>query len=129
MYIHNALSHRQLRLANNSEGTIVILVLQWMFTLYTPAIDCELPPHAISSVLNSVIVMMILRLYAMWNRSKIILGVLLLIYIPVNIIGFVFSGVFYNPNTYLSGMCESLPDINEMLIKTTGVIAIHRLLQ
>ena len=111
MCIHNALPHCQLRLANNSEGTIYFLVLQWTLTLYMLAVDRELPPRAISSVLNSVIVMMILRVYAMWNRSKIVLGALLLIYVSLAIIGFVFTGVLDNPNTYLSGMCENLPDI------------------
>ena len=112
MCIYNALSRRQLgRLANNSEGTIYFLVMQWMFQLYILVVDRKVPPDAISSVLNSVIVMMTLRVYAMWNRSKIILGVLLLIYVPINIIGCVFIGVFDDPNTYLSGMCENLPDI------------------
>ena len=111
MCIHNALSHRQLMLANNSKGTVSFLLSQWIGTVYFLAVDRESPPRAIYSVLNSVIVMMLLRVYAMWNRSKIILGVLLLIYIPLNIISFVFAGVFNNPNTYLSGMCEDLPDI------------------
>ena len=111
MCIHNALSHRQLMLANNSKGTIYIIVLQWVLVLYMLVVDRESPSRAISCVLHSVIVMMLLRVYAMWNRSKIILGVLLLIYIPLNIIIFVFAGVFNNPNTYLSGMCENLPDI------------------
>ena len=111
MCIYNALSHRQLMLANNSKGTIYIIVLQWVFTLWILAVDRESPPRAFSSVLHSVIVMMLLRVYAMWNRSKIILGVLLLTYASQSIISFVFSGVFNNPNTYLSGMCENLPDI------------------
>ena len=111
MYIHNALSHCQLRLANNSEGTIFYLVLQWMSTLYMLAVDRESPPRVISAALNSVIVMMILRVFAMWNRSKIILGILLLVYIPLGIFDFVFSGFFTNTDTYLSGMCENSPGI------------------
>ena len=79
--------------------------------MYVLAVDREPPPRAIYSVLNSVIVMMLLRVYAMWSRSKTILGVLLLIYASNSIISFVFSGVLNNPNTYMSGMCESLPDI------------------
>ena len=85
--------------------------MQWIGTLYILAVDRESPPGAISSVLNSAIVMMLLRVYAMWNRSKFILRVLLLIFIPLNIIGFVLTGVLDNPNTYLSGMCENLLDI------------------
>ena len=113
MCVHSALSHRQLRPANNSEGTIFFLVLQWTLTLYFLAVDRESPPCSISSVLNAVIVMMILRVYAMWNRSKIILGVLLLIFIPLNILIFVLTGVLNNPNTYLSSMCENLLDGRE----------------
>ena len=46
---------------------------------------------------------MILRVYAMWNRSRIILCVLLLIYIPGVIMNFVVVGIYMNPVTYLSG--------------------------
>jgi hypothetical protein len=45
---------------------------------------------------------MILRVYAMWNRSKRIIFFLLCIYVPQIIIDLVFAGVYYNPNTRLS---------------------------
>jgi len=47
---------------------------------------------------------MILRVYAMWNQSKQILWVLLFIYVPQVILALVMNGIFYNPNTYLSGV-------------------------
>ena len=51
----------------------------------------------------SITVVMILRVYAMWNRSKMILCLLLFIYVPQVIVSFVFAGL-YNTGTYLSGM-------------------------
>ena len=47
---------------------------------------------------------MILCVYAMWNQSKRILYILLFTYVPQVIVSFVFTGVYDNPNTYLSGM-------------------------
>jgi hypothetical protein len=47
---------------------------------------------------------MILRVYTMWNQSKMILYILLFIYVPQAIISFVGEGIYNNPNTYLSGM-------------------------
>jgi hypothetical protein len=51
--------------------------------------------------------MMILRVYAMWNRSKWILYSLLLIYVPQVIVFFIFTGIYDNPNTYLSGVSQA----------------------
>ena len=47
---------------------------------------------------------MILRVYAMWGRSKMILAALLLIYVPEVVIACIFTGIDYNPNAYFSGM-------------------------
>lgn len=58
--------------------------------------------------LRSVTVVIILRIYAMWNQSKTILGLLLCVFVPETIIAFVFAGVNDNPNTYMSGMSEIL---------------------
>ncbi|KAF8122304.1 hypothetical protein EV363DRAFT_1182981 [Boletus edulis] len=44
---------------------------------------------------------MILRVYAMWNRSRTILCVLLLVYIVQTIITIVFEGIYDNPYTRL----------------------------
>ena len=46
---------------------------------------------------------MILRVYAMWSRSRTILRVLLFIYIVQTISCVVYAVVYINPNTYLSG--------------------------
>ncbi|KAI9456173.1 hypothetical protein HD554DRAFT_2145903 [Boletus coccyginus] len=45
---------------------------------------------------------MILRVYAMWNQSKLILCTLLFIYMPQVIISLVIVGIYDNPKTYLS---------------------------
>ena len=50
---------------------------------------------------------MILRVYAMWNRSKRILYILLFIYVPQIIMFFVFTGIYINPSASLSGMYVS----------------------
>ena len=50
---------------------------------------------------------MILRVYAMWNRSIRILYILMFIYVPQMIGSFVFQGVYNNPNIYLSGMSQA----------------------
>ena len=47
---------------------------------------------------------MILRVYAMWKQSKWILYFLLFIYVPQAIVSFIFTGIYNNPNIYLSGM-------------------------
>ena len=48
--------------------------------------------------------MMILRVYTMWNRSRTILRVLLLIYVVQTTTSFIYAGIYFNPNTHLSGM-------------------------
>ena len=47
---------------------------------------------------------MILRVYAMWNRSKWILYILLFAYVPQVIISFIFTGAFETPHTLISGV-------------------------
>ena len=50
---------------------------------------------------------MILRVYAMWNQSKMILYILLFIYVPQVIVSFVAQGIYTNTNTCLSGMSQA----------------------
>ena len=89
--------------------------MQWTLLLYFAAVDRELPPlQYIPSVLSSVTVMMILRVYAMWNRSKMILGILLCIYVPQTITGFIFAGIYSNPNTYFSGTSGNPLDMSNL---------------
>ena len=59
---------------------------------------------------------MILRVYAMWNRSKRVLCVLLFIYVPQVILGIVIGVVYYNPDTYLSGMSQASHKPNQNLM-------------
>ena len=56
------------------------------------------------SILTSVAVLMLLRVYAIWGRSKWIIGVLLLLYIPTSIAQLVNVGMFSNPRAYNIGM-------------------------
>ncbi|KIJ64954.1 hypothetical protein HYDPIDRAFT_28298 [Hydnomerulius pinastri MD-312] len=50
---------------------------------------------------------MILRVYAMYNRSKLTLGIILGLYIPAVIAVFVCTAVYFNPETHLLGMLAS----------------------
>ena len=54
-----------------------------------------------------ITVVMILRVYAMWNRSRTILCVLLLIYVPSIIIVCVVVGIYGSPGNHLSGMSRA----------------------
>jgi hypothetical protein len=53
-------------------------------------------------------VTLILRVYAMYGRSRRILAILLLIYIPAVTIQFVLTAIFDNPKTNLYGMCATI---------------------
>ena len=84
------------------KGTAVNGVLDWGFLLFLNVADCELlfcvfwlPLIAIHTVV------MLLRVYAMWNRSKWILYLLLFVYVPQVIVSLVFAG-FYNNATGMS---------------------------
>jgi hypothetical protein len=59
---------------------------------------------------------MILRVYAMWNQSKMILYILSFINLSQVIISFVGEGIYNNPNTYLSGMSPANCELNWGLI-------------
>ena len=54
---------------------------------------------------------MILRVYAMWNRSKAILGVLLVIYVPQVLVNVVWEAVYANPGKSLSGMAWAQSEV------------------
>ena len=49
--------------------------------------------------------MMILRVYAMWNQSRKILCLLLLVYV-MQIVLSIITAVVYNPNTYMLGTSQ-----------------------
>jgi len=66
--------------------TAIYLVSSWEFIIFLAAAD----------------LVMILRVYAMWNQSKRILYILLFIYVSQVIVSFVRKGIYDNPNTYLS---------------------------
>jgi len=66
--------------------SITILVSGWAYVLFLSAAD----------------LVMILRVYAMWNRSRTILSILLFIYVPQTIVTVVLDGIYGRPNTYIS---------------------------
>ena len=57
--------------------------------------------------MSSITVVMILRVYAIWNQSKKILYTILFIYVPQVMISFIFTGIYDNPNTYFHGMSSA----------------------
>ncbi|KAF8126709.1 hypothetical protein EV363DRAFT_1523971 [Boletus edulis] len=67
-------------------STAMYQISGWGFVLFLSATD----------------LMMILRVYTMWNRSRTILSVLLFIYVPQTISSVILDGIYNNPNTYLS---------------------------
>ena len=56
---------------------------------------------------------LILRVYAIWDLSKRILYTLLFLYVPFVIVSLVLTGIYNNPHTYLSGVPRTL-----MLLQT-----------
>ena len=51
---------------------------------------------------------MILRVRAMYEGSRIVLGVLLLLYVPMIFLVAISTGIYNNPTTYLSGVCRPI---------------------
>ena len=88
----------------------MFLVSLWAFAVFLSAADRELPcPLTLSSsILLWVTVMMILRVYAMWNRSNSILCLLLFIYAVQTITTVLFIGTYNTPDTYFSGMSRAI---------------------
>jgi len=68
--------------------TAVSLVSDWEFAIFLAAAD----------------LVMILRVFAMWTQSKWIFYSLLFIYVPEAIVSLIFTGIYNNPNTYLSAL-------------------------
>ncbi|KIJ62486.1 hypothetical protein HYDPIDRAFT_30444 [Hydnomerulius pinastri MD-312] len=54
---------------------------------------------------------MILRVYAMYDLSKVVLGILLTLYIPFVIVLFVVTGIYNNPDTRLSVADTDIVDV------------------
>ncbi|KAF8552119.1 hypothetical protein OG21DRAFT_174615 [Imleria badia] len=67
-------------------SSVVFLISFWAFAVFLSAAD----------------MMMILRVYAMWNLSRTILWVLLFIYVLQIVTTVVFVGIYNNPDTYFS---------------------------
>ncbi|KAF8119702.1 hypothetical protein EV363DRAFT_1196235 [Boletus edulis] len=76
--------------------TVVYLLTSWTFVLFFCATD----------------LVMILRVYTLWKRSKAILYILLFIFLVQTIIDIVFTGIYVNPNTHLSVTVVRVFDIS-----------------
>ena len=63
------------------------------------------------SLLTCTTVVMILRVHAMWSRSRIILVILLFVYVPTIAVSIVWEGIYSNPGKTLSGMFRAQSDI------------------
>ncbi|KAF8843543.1 hypothetical protein BDN67DRAFT_964367 [Paxillus ammoniavirescens] len=62
--------------------TVIDVVMEWMFPIFLGVAD----------------LLMILRVYAMYSRSKIILAILLAIYVPTTVLCIVAAIMYNNPN-------------------------------
>ncbi|KAF8138798.1 hypothetical protein EV363DRAFT_1314817 [Boletus edulis] len=67
-------------------STAMLMVGDWGYIVFLAAAD----------------LVMILRVYAMWDQSRIILGVLLFIYVPQVIVSAVWEGIYNYPNKTIS---------------------------
>lgn len=83
----------------------------WTFAVFLSAADCEFNVAIFSKLtpqwISIITVMMIIRVYAMWNKSRTVLRVLLSIYVVQTILSVVVVGVYIHPVTYLSGMSRA----------------------
>lgn len=69
---------------------------------------------------------MILRVYAMYNKSKIALGVLLVFWLAT-IVLYAISGIYYNdPNTYMTSACRPL--LSNILSSLSPIVTIAQVL-
>ncbi|KAF8125321.1 hypothetical protein EV363DRAFT_638327 [Boletus edulis] len=73
-------------------STASFLAIYWTFPIFLIAAD----------------LVMVMRVYAMWNQSKWILSFLLLICVPQTIASFILAGIYYNPNTYFSATIDQV---------------------
>ena len=88
------------------KGSGIVFVNQWAFVIFLSAADGELLRPFLSPLpltVISIIAVMIVRMYAMWNQSKRILSLLLFIYVPQVIIAIVLTAVL-NTSKYLTGV-------------------------
>ncbi|KAF8126721.1 hypothetical protein EV363DRAFT_1173548 [Boletus edulis] len=76
--------------------TVIYLISSWTLVVFLSATD----------------LMMILRVYAMWNRSRTILSILLFIYVLQTVVAVVLDGVYNNPNTHVSVTLAQVSDFS-----------------
>ncbi|KAF8127588.1 hypothetical protein EV363DRAFT_1171890 [Boletus edulis] len=94
------------------KGTVIYQISSWAFIVFLSAAD----------------LMMILRVYAMWNRSRTILSILLFIYVPQSIISVVLVGIYNNPNTHLSVTLAQVLDLsfcNVSYMNTPAILFVY----
>ncbi|KAF8126711.1 hypothetical protein EV363DRAFT_560283 [Boletus edulis] len=73
--------------------------------------------------------MMILRVYAMWNRSRTILYILLFIYVLQTIVVVILNGIYDNPNAHVSvtmGQVLNVSFCNVSYINAPATLQVYR---
>lgn len=88
------------------QGKIIYMIGSWMFILFLGAADCELFlrfKFLNMEILMTVAVMMILRVWALYNRSKLVLSVLLVLF-SLEIISFILAATVNSVPRNSSGM-------------------------
>ena len=82
-----------------------MVVGNWGYMVFLATADCELLSFlAQSHFVNMHLVVMILRVAALWNQSRTILAILFLIYVSQVVVNIVWDSVYENPGTSLSGI-------------------------
>ncbi|KAF8428952.1 hypothetical protein L210DRAFT_3116192 [Boletus edulis BED1] len=94
-------------------STVIYLISGWALVLFISATD----------------LMMILRVYAMWNRSRTILSILLSIFVAQTIVAVVLDGIYNNPNTHVLVTLNQVSDFsfcNISYINTPATVQVYR---
>jgi len=92
----------------------MLVVGDWGYMLFLAAADRELQYSLayFPSAPTHITVVMILRVYAMWDRSRIIFGILLFFYVPQVVVSAVWEGIYNNPGGTLSGMLRAKLEVS-----------------
>ncbi|KAF8446340.1 hypothetical protein L210DRAFT_2971433 [Boletus edulis BED1] len=94
-------------------STVIYQIAVWTYIPFLSAID----------------LMMILRVYAMWNRSRTILSTLLFLLVTQTIVTVVLNGIYNNPNTHVSVTMGQVLDFSfciSSFINTPVTLPVYR---
>ncbi|KAF8139871.1 hypothetical protein EV363DRAFT_1152121 [Boletus edulis] len=94
-------------------STVIYQIAVWTYIPFLSAID----------------LMMILRVYAMWNRSRTVLSTLLFLLVTQTIVTVVLNGIYNNPNTHVSVTMGQVLDFSfciSSFINTPVTLPVYR---